>query len=51
MSSILRLWYAQSHPDEDFAETFRGVAAAAFELADTVCRLAGAQESSNMSTS
>ena len=21
-SNILRLWYAQSHPDEDFAETF-----------------------------
>ena len=37
----LPLWYAQSHPDEDFAETLRSVAHAALELAKTLCRLAG----------
>ena len=40
----LRLWYAQSHPDEDFAETFAVWLTPALELAQALCRLAGAEE-------
>ena len=47
----LRLWYAQSHPDEDFAETFAVWLTAALRLAQALCRLAGAEEAANTSTS
>ena len=40
----LRLWYAQSHPDEDFAETFAVWLQPALQLAQALCRLAGAEE-------
>ena len=40
----LPLWYAQSHPDEDFAETFAVWLAAALELAQALCRMAGPEE-------
>ena len=46
-SFVLHLdsWYAQSHPDEDFAETF-AVWLTPNSLGDTLCRMAGAQETS-----
>ena len=47
----LRLWYAQSHPDEDFAETFAVWLTPRSRLARALCRLAGVARSSNMSTS
>ena len=40
----LRRWYAQSHPDEDFAETFAVWLQAAFGLAPALRGLARAQE-------
>ena len=40
----LRLWYAQSHPDEDFAETFAVWLRSRVGLATQIRRLAGAQE-------
>ena len=40
----LRRWYAQSHPDEDFAETFAVWLAPALRLAATLRRLARAAE-------
>ena len=37
-------WYAQSHPDEDFAETFRGLAHAGTRLARALQGLEGVAE-------
>jgi len=38
MSRLTSRWYAQSHPDEDFAETFAVWLPAAVELAHALCR-------------
>ncbi len=45
-SFVLHLdsWYAQSHPDEDFAETFADLAQPPLGLAQPLRRLAGPQE-------